>query len=390
MHYRSFGTLDWRPSALGFGCMRFPRLPDGSGKIDETAATAMVRHAIDHGVNYLDTAYIYSGSEECLGRALAGGYRERVRLATKLPREFESLADADRILGEQLQRLDTDHIDFYLLHAMDEQWWAHARDLDVLAWAERKLAQGVIGHFGFSFHAGTEALKDIIDAYDGWTFCQIQYNYLDVNNQAGVEGLRYAHAKGLAVVIMEPLRGGLLATPPPGEVADLLAVGPPSSPNRSPAEWGLAWLWDQPEVSLVLSGMSSLEQVAENLASADRSGVGRLSAGELAFIDRVAAAYRDRLAVPCTYCGYCRVCPEGLDLPQVFEIYNGAMMLLPDRTRLERIRQLYPKWGPDVHVERCTQCGECEARCSQGLPIREFIDRFLADLGVERPAKAGR
>ncbi len=381
MEYRAFGRLSWRPSALGFGCMRLPRRADGGGEIDAVAATEMLRYAIDHGVNYLDTAYVYTGSEQVVGDALAGGYREKVRLATKLPVwDVKTIADADRILGEQLARLQTGHVDFYLFHALHEQRWARMKELDLVGWAERKVAEGLIGHIGFSFHASLRALKDIIDGYDGWTFCQLQYNYLDTTNQAGTEGLEYAHGKGLAVVIMEPLRGGLLATPPGDEIKALFEAGP----KRTPADLALQWLWSRPEVSLALSGMSTLEQVVENVASAERSKVGLLGPEELGFCDRLAEAYRSRMAVPCTSCGYCRVCPEGLDLPQVFHTYNEACIRLPDRSRFERIAKMHSAWPAEIRVERCTECGTCEEVCPQRLPVRAYVKKVAADYGVAK------
>ena len=388
MEYRAFGPLGWRPSALGFGCMRFPRRTDGSGEIDAAAATEMLRYAIDQGVNYLDTAHVYPGSEQVMGEALAGGYREKVRLATKLPVwDVKTTADADRIFTEQLVRLQTGHIDFYLFHGLHEQRWARIKELGLLGWAERKVAEGLIGHIGFSFHASPRALKDIIDGYDGWTLCQVQYNYLDTTNQAGTEGLEYAHGKGLAIVIMEPLRGGLLATPPSDEIKALFEAGPVGQ-ERTPADLALQWLWSRPEVSLVLSGMSTLEQVVENVASAERSKVGLLGPEELRLCERLAEAYRSRTAVPCTFCGYCRVCPEGLDLPRVFGIYNDACIRLPDRSRFERIAKIYPNWPAEMRVERCTECGTCEEVCSQRMPVREYVKKVAADYGVAKEESA--
>ncbi len=400
MEYRAFGRLDWRPSALGFGCMRFPRLPDGSGAIDKAAATAMLHYAIDHGVNYLDTAYLYDGSEQAVGEALsAGSYREKVRLASKLPDWLvKTLDDADRILGAQLERLQTGRIDFYLLHALHGQRWEHIKDVGLLGWAERKMAQGLIGHLGFSFHSRLSEFREIVDGYDGWTFCLVQCNYLDRANQAGTEGLEYAHARGLGVVIMEPLRGGMLAGAPCAEVEALLESAPAlarspglggggAATRRTPAEWSLQWLWSRPEVSVVLSGMNRMDQVVENVTSAERSGVGSLGAEELAFVDRLAEAFRRRIMVPCTYCGYCRACPEGLDLPQLFDIYNKVSMSLPDRTWFERVAKMYAGWEPELHAERCTECGKCEEVCSQRLPVRNWLKRMVADFGV--PASAG-
>jgi len=280
MHYRPFGRLDWQVSALGFGAMRLPILDGDPGRIDEPAAAALVRSAIDGGVNYVDCAWPYhrENAEPFLGRALRDGYRARVRLATKLPCWLVKEADDfDRYLDRQLERLDTGKIDFYLLHALDGDRWREMRDRRVLPRAERAIGDGRIGCLGFSFHDTYPAFEEITLGYDGWTFCQIQYNYLDTEYQAGTRGLELAAGRGLAVVVMEPLRGGLLA----GNAGQRSTMGLPptiqaqwdgASVSRSPAEWALQWLWNRPEVSTVLSGMSTLAQVEENLAAASRSG----------------------------------------------------------------------------------------------------------------------
>ncbi|MEJ5197925.1 MAG: aldo/keto reductase, partial [Anaerolineae bacterium] len=253
MKYRTFGRLGWQVSALGFGAMRLPTIGGDPTQIDEAEATRMIRYAIDHGVNYIDTAYPYHGgnSERLLGRILQDGYRERVHLATKMPCWMvESAADFDRFLDEQLARLQTDHLDLYLLHGLRAERWQKVRDLGVREWAERKMAEGKFRRLGFSFHDSFETFKQILDEYDGWGMCQIQYNYMDEQHQAGVRGLRLAASRGLAVVVMEPLRGGLLAGSPPANVQALWDAAPV---RRTPADWALQWLWDQPEVSVVLS-----------------------------------------------------------------------------------------------------------------------------------------
>jgi len=379
MQYRTFGELDWKVSALGFGCMRFPT----TGKpedIDEPEATRMLRHAIDRGVNYVDTAYPYHGgnSELLVGRALKDGYREKVRLATKLPCwKVEASEDFDKYLDEQLVKLQTRRIDFYLLHALNEKNWHKVRDLDVLKWAARAIADGRIGCLGFSFHDQYAVFQEIVDAYD-WTFCQIQYNYMDVENQAGVKGLQYAASKGLAVVIMEPLLGGRLVGPP----APIESLWDTAAKKRTPAGWALQWLWNQPEVSVVLSGMSAMEQVEENVASAGASAINALTPEELGLIERVGEKYREFSPIPCTKCGYCMPCPNGVDIPRNFEVYNeGAMYEKPDHAR-----QAYSLWIlEEKRASACIQCAECEEKCPQSIPISELMERVHAVLGEGQP-----
>jgi predicted aldo/keto reductase-like oxidoreductase len=372
MQYRTFGKLDWKPSALGFGAMRLPRIDDDPGQIDEPEATRMIRYAIDHGVNYVDTAYPYhrEQSERFLGRALQDGYRERIRLATKMPCwKVEAVEDFDRYLDEQLEKLQTDHIDFYLLHSLNARTWPKMRDLDVFHWAEGAIADGRIGHLGFSFHDKVEVFQEIIDASDLWTFCQIQYNYMDIDYQAGTKGLRYAASKGLAVVVMEPIRGGRLAGTVPPSVQ---AIWDRAPAQRTPAEWALQWVWNQPEVSVVLSGMSAMAHVEENVASADRSGVGALSQEELAVFDRVRQAYEALCAIPCTDCKYCLPCPSGVNIPRVFEIYNELMMY-GDENRAQMVYSSF--MNAEERADLCIECGECLDKCPQMIEIPEWLKK---------------
>jgi predicted aldo/keto reductase-like oxidoreductase len=377
MQYRSFGKLDWKASALGFGCMRFPTA-DGdrlSSKIDEAEAMRMVRYAIDNGVNYVDTAYVYHGgqSEIVLGKALKDGYRERVKLATKLPVWLvESPADFDRLLNEQLTKLQTDHIDFYLLHALSHSRW---QDIilkhKLLERAEAALADGRIRHLGFSFHDDYPAFEEIVNGSDLWSFCQIQYNYMDTENQAGVRGLKLAAAKGLAVVVMEPLLGGRLAEPP----KDILAEMERFPVRRSPAEWALQWLWDQPEVSLILSGMSTMAQVDENLQSAGRARVHSFTAEEQALIAAVREAYRARIAIPCTKCGYCMPCPNGVNIPGNFENFNYAYLY--DNVADARFK--YQVFLTEAErSSACIACGVCEEKCPQKIEISQWMPKVTA------------
>jgi predicted aldo/keto reductase-like oxidoreductase len=381
MRYRLFGRLDWRPSALGFGAMRLPTIGGDPAKIDEALATRMIRTAIDAGVNYVDTAWPYhkERSEPFVGRCLQDGYRDKVCLATKMPVWLvEKQADFDRYLDEQLERLRTDRIDFYLLHALNKDRWPAVRDLGVSDWGERAIADGRIGHLGFSFHDELSVFKEIVDAYD-WAFCQIMYNYMDVEFQAGREGLHYAASRGLGVVIMEPLRGGSLTQQAPETVARLWES---AADRRTQADWALQWLWNQQEVSLVLSGMTALQHVEENVASAGRSGVGTLTDGELRLIDRVRDAYRALSPIPCTDCKYCQPCPSGVAIPGIFSTYNDAMMY-GDHARA---RMSYDRFmEAQNRADCCVECGQCEGVCPQQIQIIDWLKKahaFLTEKSV--------
>jgi predicted aldo/keto reductase-like oxidoreductase len=357
------------------------RLPTENGDkgIEEAEATEMLRYAIDHGVNYIDTAYPYhrGNSEPFVGRVLQDGYREKVRLATKLPSwKIEEREDFDRYLDEQLERLQTEHIDFYLLHALREDWWHRLRDLGVTEWAEGAMEDGRIGHLGFSFHDDYEVFKEIVDAYD-WTFCQIQYNYMDVNNQAGTKGLKHAASQGLAVVIMEPLLGGKLVDPPES-VQEIWNQAPTT---RTPVDWALQWLWHQPEVSVVLSGMSAMEHVKENVASADRSGTGTLTGEELALIDEVRETYEELCPIPCTQCGYCMPCPNDVDIPRNFEIYNQGAMY----DNQGWARNAYAQIPEEQRASACIACLECEDQCPQSIAISDWMVHVHEVLGEGAP-----
>lgn len=331
MQYRPFGKVDFRVSALGFGCMRLPILNGDYAQVNEPEALRMLRHAIDSGVNYVDTAYGYhrGNSERFVGRALQEGYRQKVALATKLPCWLvKEPADFERLFTEQLGRLQTDHIDFYLLHALGAKSWHTMRDLGVLDWIEKTRLSGRLHHIGFSFHDTFDAFKEIVDAYpgrdgrDGWDFAQIQYNYMDINEQAGTAGLQYAAQRGMAMVIMEPLLGGRLVRPP----APVQALWDSAEVQRSPADWALQWLWNQPEVSVVLSGMTTFQQVEGNLLSASASSTNHLNAEELALVEQVRAKTQELCVVPCTHCDYCQPCPNKINIPRLFDLYNNASM----------------------------------------------------------------
>lgn len=371
MKYRKFGSLDWKTSALGFGAMRLPVLDNDSGRINEPLAMEMIRHAIDSGINYVDTAYPYhqEQSEPFIGKVLKDGYRNKVKLATKMPSWFvKEAADLDRLLEEQLRRLDVDHLDFYLLHALNAQYWAKYKQLDVFTWAEKKMAEGLFEHLCFSFHDEYSVFEEIVNGYDNWTMAQIQYNYMDTDYQAGTKGLKLAASKGLAVVVMEPLRGGRLAkNPAPPKVEEVWAR---SEYDWSPAAWALQWVWNQPEVSTVLSGMSTIQQVEENLETASHSSMGLLKEQDLLLVEQARKAYESLAPIPCTQCEYCLPCPNGVSIPKIFEVYNEAIMY----EEFSGSRWAYMNQIPAAaRADNCVECGECEAACPQSIQIIDWL-----------------
>jgi len=369
MNYRTFGKLDWKPSALGFGTMRLPTIGEDPSAIDEQQAITMLRAGIDGGINYVDTAYPYHGgkSETLVGKALQEGYRDKVHLATKMPSWLiESQADMTGRFEEQLQRMQTDHVEFYLLHALNAERWHKLRDAGVLEWAHERIREGRIGHLGFSFHDTNTVFREIIDAYQEWTFCQIQYNFLDEETQAGTDGLHYAASRGLAIVVMEPLRGGKLAVPN----AEISAMWGTASTKRSAAEWALDWVWNHPEVSLLLSGMSTLAQVQQNLDAAGVSATGMLAPGELDLIASVRDAYNALIRVPCTACSYCMPCPQGVNIPGMFQLVNEGSMFGSWDTQRKRYGQMKSEGSS---AESCIRCGACEDKCPQHIAIRDEL-----------------
>jgi len=372
MKYRKFSRLDWEVSALGFGAMRLPIIGKDPSNIDENVAIEMIRFAIDNGVNYVDSAYGYhrGRSEVLVGKALKGGYREKVRVATKMPvRIVERQAHLDEYFNTQLERLDIEHIDFYLLHGLRAASWPKVKQFNILKWAEERRDEGKIKYLGFSFHDNLELFKEIVDAYD-WTFCQIQLNYMDTEYQAGLEGLRYAAERGLAVVVMEPIKGGKLAVTPPKEVQEIWEE---AETKRTPAEWALQWVWNLPEVSVALSGMSEMWHVEANIGYADESGVGSLTEGELALFERVRDAYNRLGFVGCTACQYCMPCPEGVDIPTILSLYNEHHM---SGGSGEAKTKYWRDIDPENHASNCIACGECEMKCPQQLPIRKFMNEI--------------
>lgn len=375
MQYRKFGKLDFQVSALGFGAMRLPIIDNQGQNIDMNEAARMIYYAIDSGVNYIDTAYPYHEgfSETAVGNILKqGDYRSKVKIASKQPVWLiQEPGDPDKYLNEQLEKLQTDHIDFYLLHGLFSDRWKFIQDFKMLEWAEKVLQQGKIGHIGFSFHDGFELFKEVIDSYDKWDFCQIQYNYVNEDVQAGKRGLEYAASKGLAVIVMEPLLGGTLANPPQNIQEAFSKV------NADPVDIALRWLWDKPEVSCVLSGMSTMDQVKQNIAIADRSGVYTLTESENRLVEKVQELHKTNNPIPCTKCRYCMPCPNGVNIPYNIEVYNEAVV----HNKYDLSKSLYNWHIPDVHkAAACTQCRLCEEQCPQKIGISEWMPKIHKEL----------
>lgn len=362
-------------SLLGYGCMRFTRK---GGGIDLEKAEREVLAAIEAGVNYFDTAYIYPGSEAALGTILARSQcRSRVNIATKLPQYLvRSAADLDRYFNEELARLQTGYVDYYLMHMLtDVQSWRKLEQQGVREWIAAKKASGEIRNLGFSFHGSTEIFLELLDVYD-WDFCQIQYNYMDESSQAGRRGLMAAAEKGLPVIIMEPLRGGKLVDLLPQKAKQLISCDPHC---WSAAEWALRWLWDQPQVTCVLSGMNSQEMVAENCRIASQVQAGAFGPAELALLEQVKAEINRNMKVGCTGCGYCMPCPKGVDIPAAFRCYNEMYTERKGVGRREYWQVVSLRREP-AFASQCVGCGKCESHCPQHLPIRRMLAQADAAL----------
>ncbi len=370
MEYRKFGNTGTELSILGFGAMRLPLIDKDPANIDFAEATRIVRYAFDNGVNYLDTAYPYHGgnSERFCAQVLKDGYREKVFLATKLPVwEVEKDEDMDRLLAEQLKKLEVEHIDFYLLHALSYKTWPNISKLRYREFLEKARESGKIKYIGFSFHDELELFKEIVDDFP-WDFCQIQLNYLDENYQAGLKGLKYAHDKGLGVIIMEPLRGGMLSR---SELPDDIQTLFDSNPvKRTPAEWALKYLWDMKEIGVVLSGMTTMEQTAENIRTAASSTAGSLTDLEHKIIDQVKNIYKSRMQVNCTKCNYCMPCPQGVNIPENFWALNHDAIF----GDFDKAKFWITSWLTEKQrASNCIQCGICETKCPQGINIVEQL-----------------
>lgn len=365
-------------SQLGYGCMRFTKK---GGSTDYEKAESEVLRAIELGVNYFDTAYIYPGNEECLGKILANNHvREKINIATKLPQYMiKTKAAIDKTFEEELRRLRTDYIDYYLMHMFtDIQEWENIKALGIEDWIKEHKANGSIRQIGFSYHGDTDMFLKILDAYD-WDFCQIQYNYMDEHSQAGRKGLMAAAKKGIPVIIMEPLRGGKLVNQLPEEALTLMKD---SERAYSAAEWGLRWLWDQPEVSCILSGMNSMEMVEENIRIASEVEAGQFTESDFELIENVKSIIRQKEKVGCTGCRYCMPCPKGVDIPGIFHYYNLTALQKKSSARFEFARNLGIRQEP-IFASQCIGCGKCEKHCPQHINIREKLkeaDRELRPL----------
>lgn len=383
MRYRKMPKSDDQLSILGFGCMRLPVTK--GGQIDEPRAIRQIRGAIDRGVNYLDTAWPYHAgeSENVLGRALAGGYRDRVKIATKLPSwMIQSRRDMDAYLDAQLEKLQTDRIDYYLLHSLAGDAWDHLASLGVAEFLDAALADGRIGHAGFSFHGMLPDFKRIVDSYP-WVFCQIQYNYLDEENQAGTEGLTYAAARDLGVVVMEPLRGGNLGMP--AQPPEVEAIWKKAAVPRTPVAWALRWIWNRPEVTVVLSGMNEEAHIEENLAIAEEALPDSLTEEEVQLVDKAGRKYKTLMKVDCTGCGYCMPCPSDVHIPGCFEVYNKMHLFgnAAEGKFLYAIRMGAVLREATSYASQCVQCGECLEKCPQQIEIPDWLERVVEELEDE-------
>lgn len=375
MEYRAVKSTGDQISILGYGGMRFPTV---GGRIDEEKATKQLHRAIEAGLNYIDTAYFYHGgqSEVFIGKALAGGYRERVRIATKLPPWLITVPeDMTLIFNEQLRRLQTDFVDYYLLHALNRETWEKFLGLGVLDFLTELKSSGRIKHVGFSFHGDRENFREIIDAYP-WDFTQIQYNILDEYNQAGKEGLEYAASKGIAVFVMEPLRGGSLVNKLPEKVLEIYKA---HEPSWTPAEWALKWIWSHEAVTMVLSGMTEDQHLEDNLKFAASVKSGGLSEAYLAAVAEVKQTYLSLQKVPCTGCQYCLPCPFGVDIPRCFDLYNSKY-LLEQKVGTFYWMQMGGMNGKPSYASLCRRCGVCVPKCPQSIDIPNRLAEVADDM----------
>jgi predicted aldo/keto reductase-like oxidoreductase len=366
MKYRQFGRLNWDVSVLGLGVGGLPAGADDASETDEIESIRMIRTAVDHGVNYVDLGYPYDMTHHermmrVVEQALRDGYRQRVRISITIPvSQLASGQDFDRYLDNQIDWLKTDMADFCLLGRLNRENWPRIRELGFLNKAEQAVSDGRIGSLGFSFHDHLQILRKVLDGYDNWKFCQFQYSYMDITHDPGAAGLSYAADRGMAVVVTEPLKAGRLTKDPPESVARMWESAPE---KRNLAEWGLRFAWNHPAVSTVVSGMSTMEQIAENLAIADSAEPESLTVYEELLINRVRDAYRDLRAINCASCRPCMPCPQGIDVPRIFEIYNDAI-------NYDDVETSSAVYKDERHnADQCNECGSCERRCSRSVPL---------------------
>ena len=379
MLYRRIPRVKEELSVLGFGCMR---LPTAGGQVDEAVASRMMHTAIDRGINYVDTAWPYHGGqgEAVVGRLLAGGLRDKVQLATKLPSWLiNTREDMDSFLEKQLTALQTDHIDFYLLHNLMGNYWENLERLGAIEFMEKARAAGKIRYLGFSIHDGVEAFKKVIDAHP-WDMCQIQYNFLDENFQAGRAGLEYAAGKGIGVMIMEPLKGGNITIPMPEELKEAAKSACYTQPTL--ADIGLRWVWNHPEVSVVLSGMSNQEQMEQNLTSAEKGMVGALNAEERNLVSEAKKLYSSRMRVQCTACGYCKPCPQGVNITQCFTNLNNGAISGNWKVQQANYDYILAEDRGGGKASGCVECGVCLSKCPQHIPIPEKLKEVAKAFGA--------
>jgi uncharacterized protein len=370
MKYTRFPGSGIKASRFGMGCMRLPMMTDSKGKsvIDEKESVSMIRYAADNGVNYFDTAYAYVGSEEVLGKALAGGLREKVIIATKCPTwNIKGSGDFDRFLLEELSRLRTEYIDFYLLHALGKANWEKVEKFGLLEKLDEAKKKGIIKYAAFSFHDDLKTFKKIVDSYP-FDMCQIQLNFLQEDYQAGVEGMKYAASKNMGVVIMEPLMGGLLGNAVPDEFVKQWDA---SGIKRTPAEWGFRWVADFKEATVILSGVNTMEQLEEDIAIFSDVLPGSLTDKEVETYKKLKGLYQEKLKVACTGCAYCMPCPSGVDIPTVFRFYNNTFLGGEEERWKKTYRSFLGK--KDADASQCSECGQCQEACPQDIDIIERL-----------------
>lgn len=375
MLYRQMGSTNDQVSILGYGCMRFPQIDK---KTDEARTARQVISAIEQGVNYFDTAHTYGKSEAVLGNILAGGYRDKVYIATKLPLPLvNSLGRIESIFRTSLERLQTDYIDYYLMHALNTfAGWQRAKELGIVEFIDRAKKEGRLRHIGFSYHGDVDQFKAIVDDYP-WDFCQIQYNYMDEHFQAGREGLQYAASKGMGVVIMEPLQGGTLVGRIPEEVKDIWNG---AEERWTPAEWALKWIWNHPEVTTVLSGMNEEAHIEENIRIACSAYPESMSQAALQRVADAKEVFGRLQRIGCTGCGYCMPCPFGINIPMCFSSYNNKHIFNDSTQQKWYVAYTSGIDGDPSYASLCRECGKCEIACPQHLPIRQHLKEVAKDM----------